>query len=443
MSAVESPLAEALATAIEHLKHERLDSAEPVLARVLERWPGQPDALHFLGVLRHAQGDTGTGIECIRAALAGIPDHAGAWNNLGNLLLLEGCLDEATEAYASAARHVDDAQEIALIHNNLCSLHRRLGALGDSEYAARRAIKHAPEFGDAWYNLSLTLIKQGRIHDGLIANSRAIALWPQNAQPRHEVIRALMLLDERERAADLLRDWLAEDADNPVAQHLLAACSESEAPPRACDRYVEDVFDGFAASFDAKLEALGYRAPALVTAALAAVAGPPAAMLDLCDAGCGTGLCGPGLRPWARSLAGCDLSVGMLRRAQARKLYDTLHQAELTYYLATQPAAFDAVISADTLCYFGVLDEALRAAHQALRPGGWLVYTVEALADHTPNGYRLQTNGRYAHAESYVRAAMAGAGFERIDLRADTLRQEAGEPVTGWVVSGRRPNGTG
>jgi len=439
MSAAEPPLAEALAAAIEHLRNERLDRAEISLALVLECWPGQPDALHFLGVLRHAQGDTIAGIELIRAALESIPDHAGAWNNLGNLLLLEGRLDEATEAYAGAARHTANGQETALIHNNLCSLHRRLGALGDSELAARRAIELSPDFGDAWYNLSITQLKQGRVHDGLIANGRAVALWPQNAQPRHEVIRALMLLDERERAAELLRDWLAEYTDNPVARHLLAACGGDEAPARASNRYVEEVFDGFATSFDAKLEALGYRAPDLVKAALAAVAGPPATTLDLCDAGCGTGLCGPGLRPWARSLSGCDLSVGMLRRAEARKLYDRLHQAELTHYLATQPAAFDAVVSADTLCYFGVLDDALQAARQALRPGGWLIFTVEALPDEAPQGHRLQANGRYAHAVDYVRTAMADAGFQLTDLRADTLRQEAGEPVRGWVVTGRRP----
>jgi len=77
MRIAEPPLAEALATAIDHLKHERLDSAEPALVRVLERWPGQPDALHFLGVLRHAQGDTGAGIECIRAALASLPTMRG------------------------------------------------------------------------------------------------------------------------------------------------------------------------------------------------------------------------------------------------------------------------------------------------------------------------------------------------------------------------------
>ena len=35
------------------------------------------------------------------------------------------------------------------------------------------------------------------------------------------------------------------------------------------------------------------------------------------DAGCGTGLCGPLLRPYAKRLVGVDLSSGMLERARA------------------------------------------------------------------------------------------------------------------------------
>ena len=35
------------------------------------------------------------------------------------------------------------------------------------------------------------------------------------------------------------------------------------APERASDAYVEQIFDAYAASFDAQLEALAYRAPGL------------------------------------------------------------------------------------------------------------------------------------------------------------------------------------
>jgi predicted TPR repeat methyltransferase len=429
---------QALAAAIDLLRSEQLDEAEEALTSILAQSPNQPDALHFLGVLRHAQGQVEEGVHLIHRSLAAQPDNASAWNNLGNVLLLAGRGDEAADAYDHAVTHGSGADTVRAL-NNLGVLHRKLGRLDRSEQALRHAVERDPACADAWYNLSTTLIKQGRVHDGLVAHSKAVALWPEDVQSRQEVIRALLLLDELERAAKLLREWLASDPGNAVAEHMLAACeSGNAAPERASDGYVQQVFDGFAASFDAKLEALGYRAPALVVEALRNAVGAESGALDIVDAGCGTGLCGPGLKPWARTLAGCDLSVGMLRRAKARNVYDVLHQAELTHYLNTQPEAFDAVVSADTLCYFGALDGALTAAHRSLRSGGRLIFTVEALPSDDERAHGLQTNGRYAHGVRYVEAALAQARFDVIETRPHTLRQEAGEPVRGWLCVSRK-----
>ena len=394
-------------------------------------------------MLRHAQGRIDEAVVLIRGALAQAPDDAGAWNNLGNVLLLAGRGEEAAVAYEKAVDHGGGAPGDAVrALGNLGVLHRKLGQLGESELALRRALQHDEAFADGWYNLSVTLIKQGRVNEGMLAHSKAIALWPEEVQPRHEVIRALLMLDERERAAKLLRDWLASEPGNAVAEHMLAACEAKEdaIPERASDAYVREVFDAFAASFDSKLEKLHYRAPELAVRALQRAAGAPAGRFDIADAGCGTGLCGPGLKPFARRLAGCDLSKGMLQRAKGRALYDALHQAELTYYLSTQPGAFDAVVSADTLCYFGPLETVFAAARQCLRPGGWLVFTVEALPDDARQQHRLQSNGRYAHHHAYLREALAAAGFVGAVLEHERLRMEGGQPVMGWLVTATAPS---
>jgi len=431
-------LVERLQRAIGALRDERLDEAEAALLAILDRWPGEPNAQQFLGVLRHAQGRTGEAVALIRESLATDPANAGAWNNLGNVLLAAGRLDEAAQAYEQGVAAAPQQPGAADALSNLGTVYRKLSRLADAEAACRRALAARPDFPDAWYNLSVTLMAQGRVHDGLVANSKAIALWPRHLQARDQVIRALVLLGEREQAATLYREWLAEEPDNPVVQHQLAACVGDGAPQRASDAYVQQVFDAFAASFDAKLESLHYRAPELVAGALAAAAGQPAGALAVVDVGCGTGLCGPLVRPWARTLAGCDLSVGMLRRARERRVYDALHQAELVYYLDTQPSAFDAVVSADTLCYLGGLDAAFAAAQRSLRGGGWLIFTVEALPDGDGRDHALHPNGRYAHTRRYLERSLAAAGFELAAVRRDTLRHEAGLAVDGWLVSARR-----
>jgi predicted TPR repeat methyltransferase len=97
------------------------------------------------------------------------------------------------------------------------------------------------------------------------------------------------------------------------------------------------------------------------------------------------------------------------------------------------------VVSADALCYFGALHAAMAAAQRALRPGGWLIFTVEALIDDAAQGHQLRANGRYAHAADYLRQVIDAAGLELHVLQAETLRHEAGQPVSGWLVTAARP----
>lgn len=436
-AAANADLARQLSEAVALLRNEEIEPAEAALTAILEQAPAQPDALHFLGVLRYAQARFDEAVALIRKALEITPNNAGAWNNLGNVLLGAERFDDAAQAYEQSVAAAKGTAESADALTNLATLYRKKGRPQDAESACRRALEVLPESAGAWYGLSEALMAQDRVREALLANSRAIALMPEHSVARDQVIRALILLGDRARAAQLYREWLADEPDNPLAQHHYAACVGETAPARASDAYVEQVFDGFAASFDAKLEKLYYRAPEIVTRALGAAVGEPRAALRCADVGCGTGLCGPLVKPWASFLAGCDLSVGMLRRARERKVYDVLHKAELVYYLQTQPGGFDAVISADTLCYFGALDGAMTGAARGLRSGGVLVFTVEALPVESGAPHALQPNGRYAHSRAHVEAAVLGAGLVLVDLQTDTLRMEAGLPVAGWVVTAR------
>ena len=228
------------------------------------------------------------------------------------------------------------------------------------------------------------------------------------------------------------------DPDNPTARHHLAACSGADVPERADDAYVKHTFDSFAESFDNVLTRLQYRAPALVVDAMGLVLGAPDASLDILDAGAGTGMCGPLLRPFARRLVGVDLSPGMLERAKARKVYDTLDVGELTAYMRGWPDTFDVIVSADTLVYFGELGPALAAAAAALRAGGLLVFTVEHATDEPPTGFRINPHGRYSHAEAYVRGALSAAGLLPLSLGHVHLRTESRQPVDGLLVTARR-----
>jgi predicted TPR repeat methyltransferase len=416
-----------MAVALALHQREQLSSAEDIYRAVLEAVPDHADALHFSGVLAHQQGRNDDAVALIERSLELEPEQADWHSNLGIVRQDRLELDEAIAAYRRA---IELASDHANAYNNLGVVLRAKGEVADAEEAYRAAIRIDPNHVDAYNNLGVLLNAQKRPQEAALCFSRAITLRPHDPEARRLLALAYCTLGEVDKAVQVFEKWLAEEPDSPIALHMLAACSGRDVPSRASDAFVEATFDSFAASFDARLARLLYQAPTLVVGMLERSGLRPSKSLDVLDAGCGTGLCGPLVSPYARRLVGVDLSEQMLARAREREVYDELVHGELTAYLGAHTGAFDAIVSADTLVYFGPLDEVAGAAARALRPGGRLIFTVEELEE---DGYVLSVNGRYRHSRSYVEGVLADAGLASEIVPAE-LRLEAGDPVSGLVV---------
>ncbi|HEY7208417.1 MAG TPA: tetratricopeptide repeat protein [Gaiellaceae bacterium] len=415
---------------------EQWAAASEIYGSILEVAPDHAGALHFSGVLAHQQERGDEAVALIERSLELEPDRADWHSNLGIVLQDRLRLDEAIAAYERAIA-LDPSHANA--HNNLGVVLRAKGRAAEAEAAYRAAIRIDPDHADAHHNLGVLLNGLGRRREAARCFSKVITLRPRHPEARRLLALAYYTLGEVDEAIAVFEEWLREEPDDPIALHMLAACSGRDVPARASDAFVEKTFDSFAASFDAKLASLSYRAPALVAEMLAHAGVAATRSLHVLDAGCGTGLCGPLVAPYARRLVGVDLSEAMLDRARARNVYDELARRELTAYLRDSPDAFDVIVSADTLVYFGRLDEVAAAAANALRPGGVLVFTVEELSDAARgDGYVLSPNGRYRHAQEYLARVLAGAGLQP-EIAPAELRLEAGEPVAGLVVAALRP----
>jgi predicted TPR repeat methyltransferase len=416
-------------------KSGKLDEAERRYRAVLRLQPENPDALHFLGLLLYRRGDVAAGTESVRRATIVAPGYADAFNNLGNLLKLAGRFEEAEDAYRQAVKlRPADADA----HSNLGVVLRACGLLRDAEAEFREALAIDARHVPAYTNLGHLLKRAGRTKEAIACYRAAIALDPENPMGQHVLGRAYQASGEPEKARRVFQAWLDRDPGNPVALHMLSACSGDATPARASDAYVRTLFDDIADGFDEHLANLGYRAPHLIAAAVAGAWPRALGGLDVLDAGCGTGLCGAFLRPHARVLVGVDLSSGMLRRAKTLNVYDQLIEAELTGFLEGHPDAYDAIVSADTLCYFGDLEAVFKAAAGALKPSGRLFLTVEKAPDSASDSYHLQSHGRFNHAASYVRRQLEGTGFAVGTIQEAELRQEAGASVLGLVVTAIR-----
>ena len=432
----EVTLEEALGIAILFQKHGQLGDAEALYQQILEKVPDHPDVLHFAGVLAHQQGKSEEAISLIRQSLELDPNQADCYSNLGIVFKARGQFGDAVDAYRRAiAINPDHANA----YSNLGVLLKAEDKPAEAEEAYRTAIRLNPEHIEAHHNLGVLLASIGRTREAVECYCRVTTLSPKHPEARRLLAMAHCTLGETDKAVQIFRDWLAEEPASSIAQHMLAATSGEGVPPRAADDYVEKIFDDFASSFDQKLTSLSYRAPDIVAAMLADTGRPAAKDLVILDAGCGTGLCGPLLAPWARRLVGVDLSSGMLTRAGEKGVYDDLVKAELTGFLRSHPAEFDVIVSADTLVYFGDLADVVDAGARALCDGGVMIFTLEEM-EHDGQMFALHSHGRYAHAPEYVRAQLGAAGLEAEIVRAE-LRMEGGQPVKGLAVRGTKPMG--
>ena len=475
--------------------HQRGDAAAamPLYREVLAEQPRNVDALHLLGVAQRQCGDPASAAETIGAALAIDPGHAIAHSNLGAALQDLGRTQEALASYEKALALKPD---YAMAHANRANALRRLGRLDEALDSYDRALHLNPSSPEAWSNRGLALNALGRFEAALDSFGRALGLRPRFADAwcgqgaalqgaglmeaaagsyesalqcdpghaealvnmaalmqrlhRHEealsfaeqaVARhrshpgaqlrranALNALGRGSEAADAYRAARDCGADRELCSYMLAALGSEPAPASAPSGYVQALFDQYAGHFDEHLEqVLQYQTPRALTAALSPYLHRK---VDIVDVGCGTGLCGPLLRPLAATLTGVDLSPNMIGAARRTQAYDRLEYAELCGFLQHEARAFDVVTAADVLVYVGDLDPVFAAGATALRDDGLFAFSVEA---GTGTGHVLQTSGRYAHGEAYVRAAAARHGFDMLELSRHTLRRDRAGDIEGYL----------
>jgi predicted TPR repeat methyltransferase len=245
-----------------------------------------------------------------------------------------------------------------------------------------------------------------------------------------------------------------------LKHHLEILCKTS--PTRASPAYIRHLFDHYAANFDEDLQGvLDYRAPQILAELLEKqLAGQ--VLEQLLDLGCGTGLSGQALRPFAKILGGIDLSPAMLAKAKARGVYDWLIEGEMINTLATLPTKVEGITSVDALVYCGDLAPLMAPLKERLLAGGYFLASFETLPplispsaaypadkqladqlrapwhEQQNQGWQRQESQRFAHAPNYVCAQLQQAGLEICELKEFVPRYEKRQALRGFAVLARR-----
>ena len=422
--------------------------------------PRQALVWNNLALALGGSGDHEQAAVALRKSLDIDVSQVSAWVSLAASLLQLGRPDEAESACDVAiARDPDNADAWQIRAMVLAGR----DDFGGAAAAFARTIEIVGPTGALRANLGVTLFKSGAFHEARRNFDAAIAL-EVHAEEIVEMARlsrfvvagldgdmarvitisrevmgpaetdtlfktALLCLDwagHKGPAALISQTWTSLRPGNLEARHMADAAMGRpvERQPAA---FVAQHFDGMAEQFNEKLVGrLGYRGPEEIGKLMAAWIVADGS-LDVLDIGCGTGLCGPVLRPYAQRLTGVDLSEGMLTKAREGGLYDALRCADLVDTLRQPGARWDMIVAGDTFPYVGTLGGVFDGASATLKPGGWLIFSTEA-AD--GDGVSLRGNGRYAHGRGYI-ADLAAGRFDIVERRSTMLRREAGVALEG------------
>lgn len=360
------------------------------------------DVEREIALQHYGQGDLAKAETFCRQLTQRYPRDGFGWKVLGATLRRLDRTRESLEPMQLAAKLIPGDWEV---FNNLGVTHDALGSPGHAQACFEHALALQPDFLDALRNLAENLRRQSKLEPALSAYQRICALEPTNGYARHM-------------------------ADTLGSQH------SDQAP----EQYVVQVFDDYADNFESHLTAtLQYQVPEHLVERLNQVATAPAAGWDALDLGCGTGLVGRAIAPWAHRITGVDLSSKMIEKARASGCYQRLVCDDVVRMLKQEAtASMDVAVAADVFIYIGRLNELLLEVHRVLRPGGYLAFSIETLDESDGRPYRLEQTGRYSQSLAYMTSLAQEHGFSSEVCDASMIRQEAEQAVQGHLCIWRR-----
>lgn len=153
------------------------DKAAAICRNVLQRQPGQPDALHILGNVAKDQGQLQQALQHFQQGLRVAPGHVHLLNSTGLLFRKMGYVQQALECFEQAIK-IDPNYYHG--RYNLANLCRAQGDLERAKDLYRQVVKQRSGFADALANLSSVLEEEHQLDEAESLAQKAVKLDPGN-----------------------------------------------------------------------------------------------------------------------------------------------------------------------------------------------------------------------------------------------------------------------
>jgi len=167
-----------LEQAQQYYREGNTDKAERICRGILSDSPGDPDALHMLGLLALQSGQAGSAIKFIQDAIAVESDNAVFHCNLGLALQILGDINNAVKSLKQA---LVLNPVFILAHQSIAALYQQLGQTGFAISHFQSVLDLQPDSHQALFHLAGLYYQSGDPGRALDFYNRLLQVAPDNA----------------------------------------------------------------------------------------------------------------------------------------------------------------------------------------------------------------------------------------------------------------------
>ena len=203
-----------------HHRAGNIAKAEINYKRALAAKPGDPAALHLLGLAAFDRGRPERALQLINKALERAPGHPDYLHSAGHVLQTMGQVNAAVDRYRAA---LEAAPDRALTRSNLGNALKRAGRMDEAATELARAVEIDPDFAEGWSNLGLVEKERGHFEAALAAFTQAELLKPGVPAFPYNTANALAAAGRRDEAVEAFHRVLELEPAHPGALANLGA----------------------------------------------------------------------------------------------------------------------------------------------------------------------------------------------------------------------------
>jgi protein O-GlcNAc transferase len=254
----------------------KLKEAEGIYRQILKKHPGQPDALHLMGVIAHQIGQQDVAVNLIREAIKANPIEASFHNNIAEAYKAQGKLDEAKlhyekaitlngdyfEAYNNLGAILQETGRItdalayyekalslnpgyAEAHNNIAVALKELGNLDEALAHCREAIHLRQDYAEAYNNMGIILNKKSLIDEAIDSYKKAIELKEEYAEAYNNLAVAVKEKGEYQKEIDLYKKALSINPGYAAAYYNLGSALQEHG-------YIDEALEAYGKAYNLK-----------------------------------------------------------------------------------------------------------------------------------------------------------------------------------------------